>query len=245
MDTERPYKIPEIVAHRGANDLAPENSTAAAALCVNRGVDWLEIDVRTTRDGVMYNLHDRTLERTSGGATKASLARLTSAEADRVDIGGWFAKQFTGERLPRVESLIEQFRDRIRFFFDVKSAKLKDLVDLTERYELQERSFFWFWSDRRALRFHRLAPHLMLKINASNIADVHAARRRFGARIVECGVRDLSEALVDTCHALGMRLMVMSDSDDPEIFRTIISSGADMVNLDHVDAFLQTARGPR
>ena len=42
----------EIVCHRGANRHAPENTLAAAQLCVDWGADTVEIDVNTSSDGV-------------------------------------------------------------------------------------------------------------------------------------------------------------------------------------------------
>jgi glycerophosphoryl diester phosphodiesterase len=37
----------EIVCHKGANELRPENTKAAAQLCIEWGVDWVEVDVNT------------------------------------------------------------------------------------------------------------------------------------------------------------------------------------------------------
>ena len=44
----------EIVCHRGANEYAPENTYPAAQLCIDWGMDYVEIDVNTSKDGVMY-----------------------------------------------------------------------------------------------------------------------------------------------------------------------------------------------
>ena len=37
----------EIVCHKGANELRPENTIAAAQLCIEWGVEWVEVDVNT------------------------------------------------------------------------------------------------------------------------------------------------------------------------------------------------------
>ena len=57
----------EIAVHRGANHLAPENTFAAAEICVDHGIDYVEIDVRTSKDGVLYVIHDSKLDRTTDG----------------------------------------------------------------------------------------------------------------------------------------------------------------------------------
>lgn len=53
-----------IIGHRGAADLAPENSIEAFHKGVDVGADILEFDVRTTRDGVPIVIHDSNLLRT-------------------------------------------------------------------------------------------------------------------------------------------------------------------------------------
>ena len=227
----------EIVAHRGANTLAPVNTLSAARACLEMQVDWLELDVRTSSDGKLYNMHDRTLARTTGGAETRALSQLDSREIDSLDAGGWFAPEFAGERVPRIETLIEEFLGKMRFYFDVKEAELGALVELVERYDIRHQSFFWFWNPLTARAFRKLAPHLSLKINAGTVAGLRRARRRYGAQIIECDFDALSDRLVERCHEEGMKLMVRIEDNDPDGFRRIIESGADMVNLDHVAEF--------
>jgi len=227
----------EIVAHRGANTLAPENTLSAARVCLEMQVDWLEVDVRTSRDGKLYNMHDRSLGRTTAGAETRALSQLDSREIDSLDAGGWFAPQFSGERIPRIETLIEELLGKMHFYFDVKEANLDALVELVSRYHIQEQCFFWFWNPLTARAFRKLAPHLCLKINAATVSGVRRARRRYGAQIIECKMDVLNERLVEGCHEAGMKLMVRIEDNDPDGFRRIIESGADMVNLDHVAEF--------
>ena len=57
----------EIVVHRGANALAPENTWASTDSALHYGATWIEVDVRKSKDGVLFNLHDATLDRTTNG----------------------------------------------------------------------------------------------------------------------------------------------------------------------------------
>lgn len=78
----------EVVVHRGANHLAPENTYAAAARAIVLGVDYIEIDVHRSWDGVRYLMHDMTLGRTTDGWGFIFLH--TSAYLDGLDAGSWF-----------------------------------------------------------------------------------------------------------------------------------------------------------
>jgi len=54
------------IAHRGNSYASLENTLDAFASAMEIGCDWLELDVRTTRDGRVVVLHDETLWRLWG-----------------------------------------------------------------------------------------------------------------------------------------------------------------------------------
>ena len=54
------------IAHRGEPIGHRENTLPAFAAAVSLGADWVEIDLRRTRDGAIVVLHDQTLERLWG-----------------------------------------------------------------------------------------------------------------------------------------------------------------------------------
>jgi glycerophosphoryl diester phosphodiesterase len=59
---------PIVVAHRGWLDkVQTENSIEQIRSTITSGITWVEIDLGTSKDGTLYLLHDRTLNRTSTG----------------------------------------------------------------------------------------------------------------------------------------------------------------------------------
>lgn len=54
--------LPKILAHRGANTLAPENTLAAFQLAADHGAHWLELDVMLSRDEIPLIFHDEHLD---------------------------------------------------------------------------------------------------------------------------------------------------------------------------------------
>jgi glycerophosphoryl diester phosphodiesterase len=59
--------LPKLIAHRGANRFAPENTLPAFQLAHQHGATWVEFDVQLTQDNVPIILHDDTLNRTTNG----------------------------------------------------------------------------------------------------------------------------------------------------------------------------------
>jgi glycerophosphoryl diester phosphodiesterase len=56
----------KIIGHRGASKLALENSIASINKAVASGVDYIELDIRKTRDNKLVLNHDANLARTYG-----------------------------------------------------------------------------------------------------------------------------------------------------------------------------------
>ena len=230
----------EVVAHRGANEYAPENTYAAAKLCVEWGVEYVEIDVRTSTDGVMYILHDATVDRTTDGSGRIS--KLTSEAIDRLDAGSWFDPKFAGERVPRLEEYLRWIRGKAKVYFDVKGADLKKLIDLVYEVGLEKDCFFWFGNPLHVVKFRELNTELALKINVRSAADVERVHDRYGANIVEVGLGNMSQELVDAARERDIKVMVYHQTKDPEAFRQVIQWGADMINLNHGDVFKKVER---
>ena len=51
-----------VVAHRGAHQGIPENSLPAYQKAIDLGADFVEIDVRTTKDGELVSIHNGTVD---------------------------------------------------------------------------------------------------------------------------------------------------------------------------------------
>ncbi len=107
-------------AHRGASAVAPENTLAAFRAAESAGADGIELDVHLSRDGIPVVIHDETLERTSNGHGR--VARWNAAELARLDAGGWFSPEFSGERIPTLEQVLVWAGERLRVNIEIKTA---------------------------------------------------------------------------------------------------------------------------
>ncbi len=95
----------QIVAHRGANKVAPENTLSAFKKALAFGADMIEIDVHLTKDHQLIVIHDEELNRTTNGT--GNVSDYTLAELRKFDTGSWFSKEFKGEQLPTLSETLE------------------------------------------------------------------------------------------------------------------------------------------
>src|SRR5262249_49337084 len=88
----------EIIPHRGASYVAPENTLCAIRAGWDEGADAVESDFRLTRDGQIVAIHDESTRRTAG--VEGLVAQQTLAELQSLDVGQWKDVRYRGERIP-------------------------------------------------------------------------------------------------------------------------------------------------
>ena len=98
-----PWPYPFWIAHRGAGQHAPENTLAAFRVGAAHGWRAFECDVKLSRDGVPFLLHDDSLQRTTPRTGVA--AEVDWAELSRLDAGSWHSRAFAGEPLPSLDAV--------------------------------------------------------------------------------------------------------------------------------------------
>lgn len=234
---KRTARLMEIVVHRGANHLAPENTMASARKAVELGADYVEVDVRTSADGVMYIIHDHKIDRTTDG--KGYFRKLTSEQIDKLDAGSWFGPQFKGERIPRLRTLLEWIRGKAKVYFDVKDADIAKLVKMVHELEMDDDVFFWFGNRLHAAKFSRIDKKPPLKINVKDLKELRLAKRYWHAAIVETNVEVATPEFIKAANELGIKVMILYTGGDRAVFDRIVRSGAQMVNLDRLTIYLQ------
>lgn len=110
----------EVIAHRGASHLAPENTLASVKLAWELGADVVEVDVHLTKDNRIVAIHDPTTLRTSG--TDLNVAGTHSADLRGLDVGSHKHEDFAGEPIPFLEEVLDTIPTSRRLFIEVKTG---------------------------------------------------------------------------------------------------------------------------
>jgi glycerophosphoryl diester phosphodiesterase len=110
-----------IIAHRGESFLAPENTVASAKLAWEQGADGVEVDVYLSKDDRIVVLHDSSTKRTTG--TDLSVRETPSEELRKLDAGSFKSADFTGEKIPFLEEIIETVPPGGLLFVEIKCGE--------------------------------------------------------------------------------------------------------------------------
>jgi glycerophosphoryl diester phosphodiesterase len=173
-----------LIAHRGDHSTAPENSIEAFEAAIASGADGIELDVRSTADGVPVVMHDPTLKRTAG--SKLRVSKSTSAQIAK-------ARLANGEGVPTLAEVVERFGGKIALYIELKglsaAAEAKRLALLIPDgmfvlSSFDERVLARVESARKALLWDKrgspVAPAERL-----GCSQVHLRRGRLCAKVVK------------------------------------------------------------
>ena len=119
--------MPLVLAHRGANKVAPQNTLPAFLKAIQFNADGIETDVHLCKDGEIVICHNYTVDATSNG--KGSIDEMTFAELRRMDFGSYFSSDFKGVTLPTLAELLTLVKNMQLINIEIKSPqKDNDLV---------------------------------------------------------------------------------------------------------------------
>jgi glycerophosphoryl diester phosphodiesterase len=229
---------PQLVCHRGASLWAPENTFAAANTALEMGGHVIELDVRESVDGVLYVLHDRTVDRTTDGT--GLIEHMTSAQVDALDAGRWFAPEFEGQRIPRFDAYMDHLKARgAGAYVEIKWCTPDSAAAILRETGMMDHAFSFSFKPEMRAGMRAAAPDLRQMITLSIARTMGVARALHGADLIELQGPEICAPVVAAARAAGLAVMAYSESDDAGVFRNMRSLGVDYINHDHLDISLK------
>jgi glycerophosphoryl diester phosphodiesterase len=225
-----------IVAHRGGYG-GPENTVTNAIRAFEAGADIVEIDLRSTADGVLVNFHDATLDRTTTGS--GNLKDKTWEELQTYDAGIKFGAQFAGERIPSFTEMIRISNIyQKKIFVDLKEADLAEKIrrDLSLMEGSAHNLIFVTWGYDNEV-YRDLFPHSEQMAIAGGVgtdysSDSLTQLKKLGVTgLFFWGNRQSAES-IRHLHAHGMKCGVISGG--PADIQEMIDTGLDYLSTDYV-----------
>ncbi|MBX3609306.1 MAG: glycerophosphodiester phosphodiesterase [Hydrogenophaga sp.] len=240
-----PWPYPLWIAHRGAGKLAPENTLAAFRLGAAHGYRMYECDAKLSADGVVFLLHDTTLERTSNGHGVAG--ERTWTELSRLDAGGWHSRAFAGEP-PATLASVARHCQANRHWLNIEIKPTPGAELETGRVVAAEAQRLWVHQPDRLPLLTSFRPESLLgaKQAAPDLPrgllldtlwsgwEAQAADLQVQALICNQALWD--RPLVRLARAQGWRMLAYTVNDEWAAER-LIDLGLDGIITDRVDLF--------
>ena len=107
-----------MIAHRGANVNAPQNTIPAFLKAIEEGCDGFETDIHLTKDGVPVVCHNFTIDETSNG--KGDIGDFTLDELRCYDFGSYKGSEFEGTKIPTLDEFLETYKKKPMHVLDIE-----------------------------------------------------------------------------------------------------------------------------
>lgn len=230
-----------IATHRAANEFAPENSLSAIKIALNIEVDYIEMDVRQTRDGKSVLLHDGNLNRTTTG--KGALKELNFDEVRTLSAGVWFDPFFVDEQVPTLEEACrllaahnESHKHQTFFYVDCKEINAKILIDCLNQFKLLEGSVFYVNEIQQINQIRSLAPNAKILPGLRSAEDLDRMIETYHPYALDTEWKDLTRDLISKAHAKGVKIFSdgFGENQTVDSYVQAINAGIDVISTNKV-----------
>lgn len=236
------WPYPDVIAHRGAGLLAPENTLEAIARGAALGQRMCELDVKLSAEAVPVLMHDDTLARTTDGRGAVAAMRLAGLRA--LDAGAWHSEAFRGARVPTLDEVADALvRDGMRVNLELKPCPGRD----EETGRVVARAVLAAWRDadvlpllssfsREALAAARAVAPGIPRALLTERGDEETLRVAVDLRCAAVNVAEaaLTEGFVAKARGMGLRVLAWTPND-PARIAALRELGVDGVITDAVD----------
>jgi glycerophosphoryl diester phosphodiesterase len=126
-------KAPLVIAHRGASGYLPEETIEAYVHAIKLGADVIEMDLVSTKDGVLMARHDPNLAISTDVASHPEFAaRKKTTKVDGETQTGWFIDDFTLAEVKTLGALITDAERPQQFNGQYKVPTFQEIIDLAK-----------------------------------------------------------------------------------------------------------------
>ena len=113
-----------VIAHRGDHTNAPENTLAAYQNAINVQADFIEIDLRTTKDNQLVIMHNENIEHMTGKSALVSDLLFDSISA--IKIREAMHPEWGLHTIPTFKEVLKLCKGKINIYLDFKAANVAE-----------------------------------------------------------------------------------------------------------------------
>ncbi|MDZ4861022.1 MAG: glycerophosphodiester phosphodiesterase family protein [Candidatus Hydrogenedentes bacterium] len=236
---ELPLKQPKhggvyIVAHRGVHENIPENTLPAYQRAIELGCDFVEIDVRTTKDGKFVSVHNSTIDAYVPGKT-GRVKDMTLEELRALDIGARVGEKWVGTRIPTFEEILDLCKGKIGIYLDLKDAPVPELAALVKARGMQH-EIIWYVNGKHLDDLRASCAECIEMPDPGPEKNLEKLLLEKKPRLVASVWNHASKSFVEACHTACAPVII--DEDGTECWKDLLAWGTDGIQTDYPEALI-------
>lgn len=252
-ETMREFNSPNssmvlVAAHRGAHMGNFENSIASAKHAIRLGVDIIEVDVKTTKDGHLILMHDSSINRTTTG--NGAVEDLTLEEIRKYKLKAPYGR-ISEETVPTFEEFLKVTKGKIMIDVDMKTDNVKGILKVVNALGM-EKEVFYFDNDYDQLDLIKeLDESAQLMPRAYSLQMTDSAIVKFAPPVVHIdskfNTKEVGELLKKNksrvwINTLGEKDAFIRYGNGEEVIQELIKHGVNVIQTDEPEMLLELLR---
>ena len=218
-----------IMAHRGDHVVAPENSLAALDSAIAHGVDYVEIDLRTSADGKFYIMHDDRIDRTTTG--KGRVKELSSAVLDTCHLRN-------GENIPHFETWLQRAAGKMNLYLDFKDADVRKTMEVLRKFQFERSVLVYINAEEQYRDWKKYFPQVPVIVSlpdeARDVKAMEAFLAKYPAEVLDGDWDGYTPDMIRHAVSLGIRVWPDIQSPNEEKnWQKALELGFDGLQTDH------------
>jgi glycerophosphoryl diester phosphodiesterase len=225
----------QVVGHRGAAGHAPENTLESFERAVEQGTDIVELDVRTSADGVPVVIHDDTVDELTDGS--GAVNDLTLEELQDLTVEG-------SGKIPTLDELLDFLADTdVDLRIEPKeSGVAEQIIAAIEKYGLEDRVSVVSFDPEAIQEFvdAGVQDSVILSLTTGDPFDEEffGVAEELGCSWISINMSSATQELVDEAQERGFEVGIWTPNE-PEEIEAVLSLGSEYVASDYPDRVLE------
>lgn len=225
-----------VVAHRGDHTQAPENTLLAYKNAIKNGADYVEIDLRTTKDSQLVIMHDASLLRMTGINAKVkdclydSLKNLQVRDTNHPEWGS--------QKLPTFNEVLQLSKGKINIYLDFKEASVLQAYQAIVANNMEQHVIVYINHPQQLIDWQRIAPKMPLMISlpqkVTSKAMMDSVLTKYPIDILDGNYNEYTVETIQAAQAKGVPIWAdIQGKDEDKHWQLAIALGLDGLQTDH------------
>lgn len=226
-----------VIAHRGDHTLAPENSLLSIQNAISDGADYVELDIRTSKDKKLVLMHDVTVDRVTNGHGKISELSFDSIRTLKL-----FNSNINNSdtlQVPAFEEALKLCKNKINIYLDFKDANVQEVYTAVKNAKMEKQLVVYINTPNQYIDWKKYAPSIPLilslntKIISSKAMDTYL--KDIQIDILDGNWNEYTQETVNTARLNGVPVWadMQSSKEDENYWEKGIALGLSGIQTDH------------
>ena len=239
LETETMEKDFMLIGHRGATGYTDEHTIKGYQMALDKGADYIELDLQLTKDNKLLCMHDSTIDRTTTGTGKVADMTLSYIQTNFTSLNG--------EPIPSLDDVLNHFGTEVKYYIETKrpfdvnmdkelltQLKAKGLIGIgSERFQVIIQSF----ARESLINIHNQFSNIPLAYLTSTFSEAEMDDcLSYGSYAIAPKYTTITKELVDLAHSKGLKVHAWTVNTTDEM-QSLIQMGVDGFFTNYLDEY--------